>query len=125
MSEPTQLSADAYHERALASVNAFHQDIVAKAAAAVAKDRIVVIGMSINPHVKRARRALGSREHTYLEFGGYTNMWKQRLALKMWSRWPTFPMVFVAGKLIGGANETEALVASGELDAMLEAARGS
>jgi glutaredoxin-related protein len=33
----------------------------------------------------------------------------------MWTGWPTFPMVFVKGVLIGGGDETEALVASGEL----------
>ena len=32
----------------------------------------------------------------------------------MWSGWPTFPMVFVKGVLVGGADETERLIQSGE-----------
>ena len=37
----------------------------------------------------------------------------------MWSGWPTFPMVFVNGVLVGGASELQALVTSGELSTML------
>ena len=33
----------------------------------------------------------------------------------MWTGWPTFPMVFVKGTLVGGGQEIEALIASGEL----------
>jgi glutaredoxin-related protein len=37
----------------------------------------------------------------------------------MWAGWPTFPMVFVKGVLVGGASELEKLIASGELKEML------
>jgi glutaredoxin-related protein len=37
----------------------------------------------------------------------------------MWTGWPTFPMVFVKGTLIGGAQEVEKLIASGELQRLL------
>jgi glutaredoxin-related protein len=37
----------------------------------------------------------------------------------MWTGWPTFPMVFVKGVLVGGANDLEQLVKSGELKRML------
>jgi glutaredoxin-related protein len=57
----------------------------------------------------------------YLEYGNYFSMWKPRTALKMWSGWPTFPMVFVKGTLVGGASELRALMASGELQRMLRA----
>jgi monothiol glutaredoxin len=33
----------------------------------------------------------------------------------MWTGWPTFPMVFAKGVLVGGAGELEKLLASGEL----------
>jgi len=36
------------------------------------------------------------------------------------SGWPTIPQVFVGGELIGGADITEELAASGELTRMLE-----
>jgi glutaredoxin-related protein len=33
----------------------------------------------------------------------------------MWTGWPTFPMVFVKGSLVGGTSELERLVTGGEL----------
>jgi monothiol glutaredoxin len=33
----------------------------------------------------------------------------------MWSGWPTFPMVFVKGVLIGGADDLNRLLHSGAL----------
>jgi glutaredoxin-related protein len=47
------------------------------------------------------------------------NTWRRRNALKMWTGWPTFPMVFVKGTLIGGASDLEAMIANGELKALL------
>jgi monothiol glutaredoxin len=40
------------------------------------------------------------------------------------SGWPTIPQVFVKGELLGGADITEELAASGELQQRLEAALG-
>ena len=51
----------------------------------------------------------------YLEYGSYFSEWRRRNALKMWTGWPTFPMVFVKGILIGGAEELDTLVSGGEL----------
>ena len=36
----------------------------------------------------------------------------------MWTGWSTFPMVFVKGVLIGGADDLERLIQSGELKSM-------
>jgi monothiol glutaredoxin len=55
----------------------------------------------------------------YLQYGSYLGEWRRRTALKMWTGWPTFPMVFVKGILVGGASETKALLDSGELQRML------
>jgi len=57
--------------------------------------------------------------HQYLEYGSYLSRWRERLALKMWTGWPTFPMVFVKGVLIGGADDLAKLIASGELKRLL------
>ena len=57
--------------------------------------------------------------HHYLEYGSYFSEWRRRNALKMWTGWPTFPMVFVKGTLVGGASELERLIESGELKRML------
>jgi len=53
--------------------------------------------------------------YKYLEYGSYLGEWRRRLALKMWTGWPTFPMVFVKGVLIGGASDLAKLIESGEL----------
>lgn len=98
-----------------------HRELVTEVATAVERDPLVIVGMAQNPHCKRARKAVSDRAVTYLEYGSYLSKWRERLALKMWSGWPTFPMVFVNGQLIGGADELEALVASKQLDALLSA----
>ena len=41
------------------------------------------------------------------------------------SSWPTIPQVFVKGELIGGADITEELAASGELTRLLEEKLGA
>jgi monothiol glutaredoxin len=48
-----------------------------------------------------------------------------RQELSALSGWPTIPQVFVKGELIGGADITEELSASGELQARLDAALGA
>ena len=45
--------------------------------------------------------------------------WRRRNALKMWTGWPTFPMVFVKGVLVGGASDLRRLIERGELKPML------
>jgi monothiol glutaredoxin len=48
-----------------------------------------------------------------------------RQELSAVSGWPTIPQVFVKGELIGGADITEELAASGELARVLEEKLGS
>lgn len=95
----------------------YHADIVHNVQAASLSNPVLVVGMRQNPHCRRARRLLEGAgiSHQYLEYGSYLSLWRKRNALKMWSGWPTFPMVFVKGVLVGGADETERLVQSGEL----------
>lgn len=97
------------------------QAIVQEVQAAVAVHPVVVVGMAMNPFPRKARRALEAAgvAHHYLEYGNYLNTWRERNALKMWTGWPTFPMVFVRGTLIGGAGDLDKLIASGELKALL------
>jgi glutaredoxin-related protein len=39
----------------------------------------------------------------------------------MWTGWPTFPMIFVKGTLIGGANDLKKLIDSGEFKQLVAA----
>jgi glutaredoxin-related protein len=104
----------------VANLNA---DIVHNVQAAAASHPVLVVGMAVNPFCKRARRALEQAgvAHHYLEYGSYLSMWRQRNALKMWTGWPTLPMVFVKGQLVGGAEDVAKLIASGELKRLLGA----
>jgi monothiol glutaredoxin len=47
-----------------------------------------------------------------------------RQALSTLSGWPTIPQVFIKGELVGGADITEELAETGELERKLEAALG-
>lgn len=104
-------------EAALKAITGYHQEIVAEVKSTVSKNKVVVVGMAQNPFVKKARTALKEAgiEYSYLEYGTYVSQWKQRLAIKLWSGWPTYPQVFVNGKLIGGFQETKAALESGQL----------
>jgi glutaredoxin-related protein len=99
----------------------YRSDIVKEVEAAVAEHAIVVVGMRHNPFPKKARKLLDAAgfKYRYLEYGSYLRDWRRRLAIKMWAGWPTFPMVFVKGVLVGGASELQKLIASGELKEMV------
>lgn len=98
-----------------------HQQTVADIEAALPQHDVVVVGMRQNPFPKKARELLdaaGQRYH-YLEYGSYFSEWKQRSAIKMWTGWQTFPMIFVKGAFIGGFNDLKALMDSGEFKTLL------
>ena len=98
-----------------------HADIVREVQAAISQNEIVIVGMAQNPMPKKARKLLDRQQQSYkyLEYGSYLSDWRRRNALKMWTGWPTFPMVFVKGVLIGGANDLQKLIESGELARLL------
>ncbi len=48
-----------------------------------------------------------------------------RQELSALSGWPTIPQIFIRGELIGGADITEELAESGELEEKLESALGA
>lgn len=97
------------------------QAIVQEVIAAIHTHDVVVIGMQLNPFPKKACKALDSidQHYKYLEYGNYLSLWRERNALKLWSGWPTFPMVFVKGTLVGGATDLQALIDSGEFKLMV------
>ena len=94
-----------------------HGSIVDEVEAAVAAERFVVVGMKQNPMVRKARGLLDAAglKYAYLEYGSYFSTWRRRNALKMWSGWPTFPMVFVDRVLVGGADDLKKLIDAGEV----------
>ncbi len=102
-------------------LESYNKDIVDEVQQAIAANKVVVVGMKQNPFPRRAKKTLAKRgtDFKYLEYGSYLNTYRRRLALKMWTGWPTLPMIFVNGTLIGGAEDLEKLIESGELDKML------
>ncbi len=92
-------------------------DALEEVIGAIADYPVVVVGMAQNPYCKKVRKQLDTAgvAFKYLEYGSYTKEWQRRLVLKMWSGWPTFPMVFVKGQLVGGNKEVQGLLESGEL----------
>ena len=99
----------------------FHSEAITKVQAAVKSDAVVVVGMAQNPFVKKARVALTEANipFTYLEFGSYFKGWKERLAIKLWSGWATFPQVYIRGTLIGGYDDLRESLANGSLQQRL------
>jgi glutaredoxin-related protein len=97
-----------------------HQ-IIDEVTRAIEQHAVVVVGMRQNPFPKRARQALDAAgiAHHYLEYGSYFSQWRPRTALKMWTGWPTFPMIFVRGTLVGGADDLKRLIDSGDLARLL------
>ena len=95
--------------------------IVEEVRRAVAANDVVIDGMAISPAPRKARKLLDAAgiPYKYLEYGSYFRQWRRRSALKMWSGWQTFPMIFVKGTFIGGASDMQKLLDSGELRRML------
>lgn len=105
--ERNVLSNEKIHPDALKFITNNHAAVVQEVISAVNTNKIVVVGMGQNPVVKKARKFLEGKgmEYKYITHGNYFSGWKKRLAIKLWSGWPTFPQVFVDGKLIGGCDD--------------------
>jgi glutaredoxin-related protein len=99
----------------------YQSELVTQVETLVQANDIVIVGMAMNPFPGRARRLLDAQgiRYEYLGIGSYLSQWRPRLALKMWTGWPTFPMIFVKRTLIGGFLDLKRLVESGELARLL------
>ncbi len=126
MSRPL-LPESAIHPAIAAQIGTPDKSTLAEVQAAVAAQDVVVVGMAQNPFPRRARKALDKAgvPYTYLEYGSYLGRWRDRLALKMWTGWPTFPQIFVRGLFVGGAEDLQKLIDSGELKTLLAGPRAS
>lgn len=115
------LTEQEVHPSVRDKIAGYQHDLIAEVRGAIESNDVVVVGMAQNPHVKKARDLLRQRDvpFAYLEYGSYVSTWRRRLALKMWTGWPTFPMVFVKGTFVGGNEDLARLAESGELDRLL------
>jgi len=118
------LDPAAIHPAIREKIATLHSELLDEVQSAIRAHPVVVLGMAGNPVVAKARKALAGAgvAHEYLEYGSYFSQWRRRNALKMWTGWPTFPMVFVRGVLVGGGEDLERLIAAGELKGLVNPA---
>ena len=115
---PRHILSESHIHPAIQGLVANHyREVVEDVQSATTQHRVVVVGMRQNPVCKAVRKRLQEVkiEHCYLEYGSYFSDWRKRNALKLWTGWPTFPMVFVDGMLVGGDSNVKDLIASGQL----------
>src|SRR5690606_38553883 len=87
------LNNEQIHPAIRSSIANQNADIVAEVKAAIASNKVVVVGMAQNPFPRKARKILDAANvpYTYLSYGSYLSGWRRRTALKMWTGWSTFP----------------------------------
>ncbi|HEY5376003.1 MAG TPA: glutaredoxin [Polyangiaceae bacterium] len=115
------------HPAITEKIASYKKEEVDAVKALIAAHRVVVVGMTQNPFPKKARKFLDEKgiPYEYLGIGSYLSEWRRRLVLKMWTGWPTFPMIFLDGVLIGGFQDLVKLSESGDLTKLLAAPRAS
>jgi monothiol glutaredoxin len=115
------LENDKVHPAVADKVGGYQFELISQVQSLMQQHDVVVVGMSMNPFPGRARKLLDehSVKYEYLGLGSYLSQWRARLGLKMWTGWPTFPMIFVKGTFIGGFADLKRLVDSGELTRLL------
>lgn len=103
----TVLETNKIDANAMEAIQTFHANVVQEVQKAVNENEWVVVGMAQNPVVSSAKKYLTEKAipFKYLEYGSYFSKWKPRLAIKLWSGWPTYPQIFHKGKLVGGFSE--------------------
>lgn len=112
---------DKIHPAVAEKSSGYQSDVIARVRALIEEHDVVVVGMTMNPFPGRARKLLEQQgiKYEYLGLGSYLSQWRVRLGLKMWTGWPTFPMIFVKRTFVGGFADLRRLAESGELARML------
>lgn len=103
----TKLTEQQIDPAALKAMSQFHPQVVDQVKQAIVTHSWVIIGMGMNPVVKSAKKYLDLKgiQYHFISHGSYLSGWKVRLAIKLWSGWPTFPQVFHNGILVGGYQD--------------------
>jgi glutaredoxin-related protein len=109
------------HPAIASQLGGYQAELISRVEELIQRHDVVVVGMTMNPFPGRARKLLDAQgiEYEYLGLGSYLSQWRLRLGLKMWTGWPTFPMIFVKRTFIGGFQDLKRLADSGELAKLL------
>jgi monothiol glutaredoxin len=89
----------------------------------IAKDRVMLFmkGSPQMPQCGFSAAVVGVLKEVGAKFGSYNILSDPELreGLKEYSSWPTYPQLYVDGKLVGGADIVRDLHAKGELAKLL------
>ncbi|HEX2877169.1 MAG TPA: glutaredoxin domain-containing protein [Polyangiaceae bacterium] len=109
------------HPAITGKLGSYQSELISRVEGLIQQHDVVIVGMAMNPFPGRARKLLDAQgiKYEYLGLGSYLSQWRVRLGLKMWTGWPTFPMIFVKRTFIGGFQDLKRLVDSGELAKLL------
>ncbi len=109
------LAEDRINKDIRARIVGFGEKVVDEVDDCVKQQRVVIVGMAMAVSVKQAKSYMDSikEPYAYLEYGSYLSGWRERTAIKLWSGWTTFPLVFVNGDLIGGASDLKRYISAG------------
>jgi monothiol glutaredoxin len=95
----------------------------------IARDRIMLFmkGNPAMPQCGFSAAVVGILKEVGVPFGSFNILSDQNLreGLKEYSSWPTFPQLYVDGKLVGGCDIVRDLHAKGELSKLLVPAPAS
>jgi monothiol glutaredoxin len=98
-------------------------DLKTRIAQTIGKERVMLFmkGSKSMPQCGFSATVVQILNQVGVPYGTYTILADQELreGLK-YSRWPTFPQLYVDGKLVGGCDIVRELHANGELAAMLQ-----
>jgi monothiol glutaredoxin len=85
----------------------------------IAKDRVMLFmkGSPSMPQCGFSAAVVGMLKETGAKFGSFNILADNEIreGLKEYSSWPTFPQLYVDGKLVGGADIVREMHAKGEL----------
>ena len=89
----------------------------------IGKERIMLFmkGSPSMPQCGFSAAVVGILKEVGVPFGSYNILADQEMreGLKEFARWPTFPQLYVGGKLVGGCDIVTSLHESGELASVL------
>ena len=91
----------------------------------IAKDRVILFmkGSPSMPQCGFSAAVVGVLKEVGAKFGSFNILADNEIreGLKEYSSWPTFPQLYVDGKLVGGADIVRELHAKGELAKLVAA----
>ena len=94
----------------------------------ISRDRVMLFmkGSPAMPQCGFSAAVVGILKELKVPFGSYNILADQELrdGLKDYSRWPTYPQLYVDGKLVGGCDIVRELHARGELAGLLQGTAG-